>query len=55
GKSLNLHPIVTLILLYAGYAIFGILGLLLLPMLAAVISSVLNKSDLNDDSSAEVG
>ena len=55
GKSLNLHPVVTLILLYAGYAIFGILGLLLLPMLAAVITSVINKGGLNDDSSAKVG
>lgn len=41
GKSLDLHPIVTLILLYVGYALFGIAGLVLLPVLAVSITIAL--------------
>ena len=42
GKSLGLHPIVSLILLYIGYKIFGFAGLLLTP-LASVLVGVLRK------------
>ena len=41
GKSLDLHPIVTLILLYVGYALFGIAGLILLPVLAVSVTVAL--------------
>ena len=41
GKSLDLHPIVTLILLYVGYALFGIAGLVLLPVLAVSVTVAL--------------
>ena len=41
GKSLDLHPIVTLILLYVGYALFGIAGLILLPVLAVSLTVAL--------------
>lgn len=34
GKNLNIHPIVSLIILYVGYALFGFGGLLLLPLTA---------------------
>ncbi len=44
GKSLSLHPIVTLILLYLGYSLFGALGLVILPV-AAVSIGVLLKGD----------
>ena len=43
GKQLGLDPLVTLICLYAGYRIWGFLGLLFAPMLAGVIFSVLKK------------
>ena len=49
GKSLNLHPLVTLGAIYLGYAIFGFSGLLLLPLIAVGISLV-----LKNNSSAEV-
>ncbi len=41
GKSLDLHPIITLILLYVGYALFGVVGLILLPVLAVSIGVAL--------------
>lgn len=50
GKSLDLHPIITLMLLYVGYDLFGFAGMILLPMLAVGVSAALKK-----DSAAEVG
>ncbi len=44
GKNLNLHPILTLALLYSGYALFGILGLILLPVFAVFIAVIKDKS-----------
>lgn len=43
GKQLGLDPLVTLICLYAGYRLWGFLGLLLTPMLAGVLFCVLRK------------
>lgn len=43
GKQLGLDPLVTLICLYVGYRLWGFLGLLLAPMLAGVIFSMLRK------------
>ena len=43
GKQLGLDPLVTLICLYAGYRLWDFLGLLLAPMLAGVIFSVVKK------------
>ena len=49
GKHLGMHPIVTLMLIYIGYSLFGVLGLLLLPVFTVVIDVISNK-----DNSAEV-
>ena len=43
GKQLGLDPLVTLVCLYVGYRLWGFLGLLLAPMLAGVLFSVLKK------------
>ena len=43
GKQLGLDPLATLICLYVGYRLWGFLGLLLAPMLAGVIFSMLKK------------
>lgn len=37
GKNLNLHPALTLLLLYVGYALFGIQGLVTVPLVAAML------------------
>ena len=41
GKSLNLHPLVSLGAIYLGYAIFGFMGLFILPLVAVAVSAVL--------------
>ena len=43
GKQLGIDPLMTLICLYVGYRLWGLLGLLLAPMLAGVLFSVLKK------------
>lgn len=45
GKQIGLHPIVTLILMYVGAQLMGVLGLLLLPVIATIIKT------LNDEGS----
>ncbi len=43
GKSLGVHPLLTLILLYAGYSLFGFIGLLVVPALGVLIGALFNK------------
>jgi sporulation integral membrane protein YtvI len=40
GKQLGLDPLVTLLFLYVGYRLWGILGMILAPMLAAAAKSL---------------
>lgn len=49
GKSLNLHPLVSLGAIYLGYAIFGFMGLFILPLVAVAASAV-----LKDNSTAKI-
>lgn len=42
GQSLNMHPILTLVLLYAGYSILGFFGLLLVPLVSLALSVLLD-------------
>ena len=44
GKSLNLHPLVSLGAIYLGYAIFGFMGLFILPLLAVALSAALKNN-----------
>lgn len=44
GKSLNLHPVATLVMLYVGYSLFGFLGILLIPFVSVVIAVILKKN-----------
>ena len=50
GKNLGIHPILSLVLLYVGYSVFGIVGLIFLPIIGSLVGVVLNKED-----SSEVG
>ena len=49
GKNLGIHPVVSLLLLYASYLLFGFFGLLLIPVFAVIINILADK-----DNSAEV-
>ena len=44
GKSLNLHPLVSLGAIYLGYAIFGFMGLFILPLVAVAVSAALKNN-----------
>ena len=39
GKELGIHPLLTLVLMYAGYSLFGVFGLIILPLLAVGFSA----------------
>lgn len=43
GKGLGLDPLVTLIAIYAGWKLWGILGMLLAPILALTVTQVLKQ------------
>ncbi len=45
GKNLGLHPIVSLILLYGSYSLFGIVGILLIPCAVVILNALINKND----------
>ena len=50
GKNLSLHPIVTLVLLYVGYSLFGFIGLIILPVIAVSVGVA-----LKGDNTSEIG
>ncbi len=43
GKSLNIHPLFTLVLIYTSISLFGFFGLILIPLLVAMFSSAERK------------
>ena len=45
GKELGLDPLVTLLAMYAGYRLFGFLGMILSPLLAVAVVRVLRIAD----------
>lgn len=44
GKNLDLHPILTLIFIYVGYALFGVWGIILLPIAGVIVGVYLKKN-----------
>ena len=50
GKNLGVHPLLTLLILYVGYALFGFVGILCVPIFTVALELVLAKKN-----SAEVG
>lgn len=45
GKHLGIHPIISLILLYSGYYLFGFFGLLLIPFFSVIINILIKEDD----------
>ncbi|MBE6635200.1 MAG: sporulation integral membrane protein YtvI [Ruminococcaceae bacterium] len=45
GKSLGIHPLLTLLFMYVGYTLFGIAGLIFLPAAAVIITTTFGKDD----------
>lgn len=50
GKNLGINPILSLILLYVGYSLFGFLGLFVTPLVCILVRLLINKND-----SSEIG
>lgn len=48
GKSLNIHPILTLLFIYVGYGIFGITGLFVMPIIVATLGALLKKDHTSE-------
>ena len=52
GKNLGVHPLLTLLFLYVGYSVFGIIGLLLVPVFT-VLAQVVVKEMWRDSGADE--
>ena len=48
GKNLGIHPIISLVLLYFSYSLFGFVGLLLIPAATAAVKIFSNKNDSSE-------
>ncbi len=55
GKSLDMHPVITLIILYVGYSLFGIAGVILTPVVALLLAALFGKDDHTADISKSSG
>jgi len=49
GKNLGVHPIVSLLLLYVGYSVLGIVGILFVPIIAVAVNIYFDKSSIKKD------
>lgn len=49
GTQIGLHPLATLISMYLGLKLFGIIGLFLFPVTLAVLAGMNKKYNLNDE------
>ena len=49
GKNLGVHPIVSLLLLYVGYCVLGIVGILFVPIIAVAVNIYFDKSSIKKD------
>ena len=48
GTNLGIHPLLTLVLMYVGYSVFGIFGLLVIPAFSIIISVLFAKSKTSE-------
>ena len=49
GKSLGLHPFFTLFASYAGWQLFGIVGMLLGPLVALAVKTFIGRTRLDGE------
>ena len=49
GKSIGVHPVLSLLLLYVGYYAFGIIGIVFVPFIAVLVNIFLDKKSLKDE------
>ena len=58
GKNLNLHPLITLVLIYASFSLFGFKGILLIPILTVIFNAAFDpqneKTKANTDKDQKI-
>ena len=56
GRELGIHPLLTLILMYVGYSLFGFFGLIILPAFSVILSAYGKRktSDGNENHATEI-
>lgn len=55
GRHLGMHPLLTLLLLYAGYTLLGLSGLLLIPLFAVLLHALLPRTGDEDGERTDGG
>ena len=55
GKNLGTHPILTLIFIYVGYSLFGVIGLILVPVLTVLVNIAFGKKDSSEVTEHNLG
>ena len=55
GKNLGIHPLLTLVFIYVGYSVFGIVGLLLVPVFTVLVNVTFGKDDSAEITEGESG
>ena len=55
GKNLGMHPLLTLIFIYLGYSLFGVMGLILVPVLTVLVDITFDKNDTAKVTESEGG
>ena len=53
GKSLGLHPLISLISMYMGFRLFGVFGMITGPLTAMVISSIIRMKNGKNEADTE--
>ncbi len=48
GKSLGVHPLLSLVLIYVGYGVFGLVGLFLMPVFSIFFTLFWNKNNTSE-------
>jgi predicted PurR-regulated permease PerM len=46
GQSLGVHPLLTLFFIYVGYSVFGVIGLLLVPVFTVLVRVIFSEREL---------
>ncbi len=48
GKHLGVHPVLTLVLIYVGYSLFGFTGLIMVPVFTVLLGIVIGEKDSSE-------
>lgn len=55
GKNLGMHPLLTLVFIYLGYSLFGVVGIILVPVFTVLVNIVFDKNNTAEVTKGTVG